>query len=88
MMQKINRQRAKRLYETGLTIYLMPCKKALNSFWIQPQPINLTHHQRTFINLVANFEYYNCAGECGKYAHFYINTIQFDTKRFKHERNQ
>ena len=79
-MIKINKTRARRLFNEGITIYLLPCNVGLSSIWVKPCPIN-NRELNEFMNIdisyfdsqVNNFEYYNCnCNELGKYSHFYI----------------
>lgn len=70
--KKINKQKARRLYEEGKTIYLLPCKVRLNNLWIVPFPINKKDGS-LFDRCVDYYEYYNCQyNETGKYSAYYI----------------
>ena len=72
---KVNKTKAKRLYDDGETVYLVPCKvfPDFNNNWIQPIKAKKSNDTDFFENFVNNFEYYNCQlNETGKYTHFYI----------------
>lgn len=72
-MVKINKQRAKKLYEAGKKIMLVPCKLMYGSPWhpecvIQRGNVGYCN----FTTLVNSFVYYNCSYETGYYPHYYI----------------
>jgi hypothetical protein len=77
---KINKTKARNLFNKGQIIYLVPCKiyPDFKGIWIKPIEISLEKvknnpiYNHTFDDLVNNFEYYNCIPELGKYTHFYI----------------
>jgi hypothetical protein len=76
---KINKNKARRLFNKGITIFLLPCNVRINNVWMIPLEIN-NKEINEFINIdityfdsiVNNFEYYNCNSELGNYTHFYI----------------
>lgn len=69
--KRINKKKARSLYNAGYTIYLTPCK-----IWpddrgpIRPCPIS--KKEGPFDDRVNAFEYYNCNHQLGYYAAFYI----------------
>lgn len=72
--KRINKKRARSLYNAGYTIYLVPCKVWPNDQgpWIRPYAI-CKKGGELFDNHVNAFEYYNCNNyELGYYAAFYI----------------
>lgn len=69
-MKKINKITAKKLFNSGKKIYLIPARASLSSVWIKPMAI--TKRSGTFNKLLNSFEYYNCHAPFGKYAWFYI----------------
>jgi hypothetical protein len=68
-MKKISKPTARKLFNSGRTIYLMPSKARMGGMWIKPMPIN--KRKGSFTKLVNSFEYYNCNAPFGKYAWFY-----------------
>ena len=74
---RISKQKARRLYDNGENIYLLPCKVSPASEWIRPYQANdYLEYQRSFDRVLASFEYYNCQyNELGKYPAFYIKEI-------------
>lgn len=74
-MLQVTKTQAKKLFEQGKTIYLHPCKMRFDNVWQSPIPISdSTWDSWDFDKYVSNFEVYNCDGERGKYAHFFIQT--------------
>lgn len=78
--KKVNKPTARKLYNNGLTIYLLPCKvsdTALTSknSWVSPVEISLfacAHSANKFDRTVNEYEYYNCNAELGYYASYYV----------------
>lgn len=68
---RINRKKAKTLYNRGISICLAPCLMNLHSMWYHPIWIN-NDSDIDFDDHVYSFEYCNCNNELGKYAAFYI----------------
>ena len=74
-VQRINKRRAKREYEAGKEIYLMPSKCALVNPWVSPCPIRKESEQwlgDTFDNRIRDYQCYNCNYEVGYYPHYYV----------------
>lgn len=69
MYTRINRRTARKLYDNGMTIYLLPSKAAIGSIWICPLPIS---GQSDFDKKVNAYQYYNCNKEVGKRVHYYV----------------
>lgn len=71
---QIARQRARRLYEQGKTIYLQSCNMRFNTMWQSACPINKERATwgETFDSVVNAFEYYNCDHERGKYPNYFV----------------
>jgi len=81
-MRKVNKTLARKMFNDGKTIYILPCKIPLNNVWVQPYIINKTIansiYNQTFEvigfdTIINNFELYNCNYESGYYATYYIN---------------
>ena len=73
---KVTRPKANRLFNEGVTLYLLPCKCSrvclTEKCGISPITIQKDLDTgRTFEKLVNSFEYYNCNREVGYYTHFY-----------------
>lgn len=77
--KRVNKPTARKMYNLGEEIYLLPCKVPMRTYpdssFIQPVKIskatsttNANHFDRT----VNEFEYYNCNAELGYYAHYYV----------------
>ena len=70
-MKKISRRVARKDYENGDTIYLLPSRIRLDNMWIQPYSINVSSGA-DFDRMVNNYKYYNCNSEAGLDVAFYI----------------
>ena len=70
-MIKINKTKARRLFNEGVKVYAVACKMRLESAWNEPCLLS----RSTFEKAVNSFEYYNCCNERGKYSHFYIEEV-------------
>lgn len=76
---RINKTKAKRVYQSGRSIMVVACKlDPFNPWWF---PGFITEPNRcdeeTFDHFVNSFEYYNCGlPECGKYAAYYIPVME------------
>ena len=70
-LKKIRKPTAKKVFEEGKSVYLLPCKMQLNNSWLQPVRIVKGLNCEDFDVAVNSFEYYNCTNETGKYTHFY-----------------
>ena len=77
--KRINKIQARKRYESGKSVFLLPCNVAPNSIWIKPIRIKDTSNEFDFMpewdlfdSKVNAFEYYNCNSELGKYASYYI----------------
>ena len=75
--KRIRKNEARRLYDDGATIYLLPCKVYPDDDhpWIKPNELK-KRDEYTIGNLfdkhIDAFEYYNCNAELGYYTAFYI----------------
>lgn len=71
---QIAKQRARRLYEQGKTIYLQSCNMRFNTMWQSACPMSKESCQwgeHTFDSLVNEYIYYNCDQERGKYPNYF-----------------
>ena len=74
-MKRITMTQARKLYNKGTKIYLMPSKAVPGSIWILPTRISMIdHNPKAFDSEVNAYRYYNCTAETGKRVHFYIET--------------
>ena len=71
---RIRKDVARRLFDQGRIIYLMPSKIVPSDSdpWIKPYPIN-NRAGENFDDIVNRYEYYNCNYELGYYTNFWIN---------------
>ena len=71
-MKKTNITKARRLFNEGVTIYLMPSKVAFANPWISPIRINNVENENTFDSIVNAYRYYNLGnGYLGGVAYWY-----------------
>lgn len=80
--RQINKPTARKLYDEGEYIYLLPCR--VNSFivfdrnykgFVQPVMIckdTSDDTENKFDRAVNAYEYYNCNSQMGYYAHYFI----------------
>lgn len=74
--ERIDKAKARRAYNNGLTVLFCPCNLRPGSFWGLDMDMNKVNQNCAgvdFEKLVNAFEYYNCTNtETGKYTAFYI----------------
>ena len=70
-MKRISMTVARRLFNKGIEIYMLPSKAVIGSIWILP--IGIHRDETSFEAHVNEYRYYNCSVETGKRVHFYIN---------------
>ena len=90
--RRITKPNARKMYNAGFNIALLPCKvsgavlnipPSFNS-GVQPVFINILtskNEENKFDRAVNEFEYYNCNAELGYYSHYYISVE--DLERYK-----
>lgn len=74
---RVSKRRARALYNAGHTITLVAAYMRPFGAWCLSVPLNISdlHYiNDTFDTLVAEYEYFNCNNECGKYAAYYVRT--------------
>lgn len=84
---RVNRTKARRLYNAGFPVYMLPCKTRLDNSWIKParmikESINyisndgfntIVARNDSFETVENAYSYYNCNyQETGKYPAYYI----------------
>lgn len=75
MMQQVQKRTARKLFQEGETIYLLPCNMRFDSVWQSPLAISNDVSRSlgyTFDQLCNNYEHYNCDSERGRYVRFYV----------------
>ena len=73
-IKQINKTQAKKVYEAGETVYLLPCFCNIDGIWMSLCPINKANAVwwgDSFESDVLSFTYYNCCAELGKYPIFF-----------------
>lgn len=76
-MIRVRKNLARKAYEAGYEVFLLPCKIELGNPYISP--IAFTYDEQgwdSFDLLVANYTWYNCNKEVGLYPHFYISELE------------
>lgn len=75
MMIKIDKRKARKLYDAGVAIFLIPNNFRVDNNWGIGSYFD-NRCGKTFDALVNEFEYYNCQSkETGKYCSFYIKKV-------------
>jgi hypothetical protein len=73
-LTRINKKRARNLFNKGVKIYLCPSNFRPIGPWFNAFDVDLSAGE-AFDTILNNFEYYNCMNrETGYFASFYINT--------------
>lgn len=74
-LKQVSRQIARKTYNNGGIVFLQSCNMRWGNMWQTPCPISLhIHADRTFDYEVADYVYYNCDRERGRYPHYFIET--------------
>lgn len=68
-LEKIRRDTARRLFEAGEKIYVLPCKVRLDNFWMEPTAI--INEGNSLNSIIAMYEYQVCNKELGRHVKFY-----------------
>lgn len=87
--KRITKPNARKMYNSGITIRLLPCKVGEsvltgvpNDFdWIKPVEISMftsTDEINKFDRAVANYTYYNCNADLGYYPHYFVSEEDFN----------
>lgn len=80
--KRINKPIARKMYNHGCHILLLPCKVNDSlvydypNQWIRPTVINIskcTECSNKFDRTINEYEYYNCNAELGYYAHYFVS---------------
>lgn len=73
--KRIDKRVARRLYNAGVTVHLLPCKVMIGSYWFSNgYAINIDRYDHhTFDQIVINYAWYNCNDwETGYYTSYFI----------------
>ena len=71
-MNKIDKARARKEYNAGRNVYLLPSKAVPGSMWIQHYMVN-NSCGKDFEAILNEFSYYNCTKETGLRVNYYID---------------
>ncbi len=74
-MQRVSKNEARKAWEKGKDIYFFPCMANTESPWINSYVSGKYYEDSqgyTFDEVCEYFEIYNCVGNLGKYAKFFI----------------
>ena len=73
---RINKSEARKLYNLGRHITVLPCKANPNSPWFSNSAVSKESTNKKFDTLVNEVTYYNCnTAELGRRPAFYVLTI-------------
>lgn len=76
-MVKIRKNKARKLFNEGHELIIIPCNCSPNGVWLKGFRICKTNLENSdFDRLINEFEYYNCNSELGRYTHYYIEGAQ------------
>ena len=76
-MVKIRKNTARKLFNEGHELTIIPCNCSPNGAWLTGFRICKTYLENSdFDRLINEFEYYNCNSELGRYTHFYIEEVR------------
>ena len=71
MIQQISINKAKSLFDRGVTIFIQSSNMPFDGMWFSALDINFEHGVE-FEALINSFRVYNCNDERGNYIHFYV----------------
>lgn len=78
--KRVNRRKAKRLFESNQTIMLCPHKMNPFGQWQVGASYNrLDDESRSFDRLAMNSTWYNCNNETGNYLAYYVKVQSYET---------
>lgn len=72
--KRISKAMARKLFNNGTPVYILPCKVKLDNAWIQPAIARKDNYYSEDFDMIINaFEFYSCQyNELGKYASYYL----------------
>ena len=74
-LQQVSRRTAKKAYDEGKMVFLLSCNMSWGYRWQHPCPISRDTSYNignSFESVVADYIYYNCDSERGKYPNYFI----------------
>ena len=73
VIYRISKLLARKKFISGISIFLLPCKLAIDNKSIPPYEINKQNTQKDFDNIVSEYEKVVCINsQLGRYAAYYI----------------
>lgn len=73
-LKKVNVTTAKKVFNAGNTVYLLPNKVKLDNAWIKPFAIDSeTSLGKSWENIINSYAYYNCNKDTGTNIAYYID---------------
>lgn len=74
MLKKIQKRTARKLFNQGKVIRILPCNVRLDNKWLQPMEIANWYSGIVwdFDWLINSYEHYQCIHELGRYCHYFI----------------
>lgn len=77
-MKQINVKTAHRLFESGKEVFLQSSNMRFESVWCNAMPLKKeTAFTDDWEYIVADFAYYNCDNERGKYIHYFVRLSDY-----------
>lgn len=79
--KRVNKATARKMYNHGCSILLLPCKVRFENEWIKPYSMSLmTNEEKSnrFDRAVRTYEHFNCNAELGYYAHYFVSEEDFN----------
>lgn len=73
-MQQISIRKARKLFDKNIAIYLQSSNMPFNGVWQSACKVQKPTYSgwHNFDNVCAEYRFYNCDNERGKYIHFYV----------------
>jgi len=72
-MKKVSKSVARKMFNAGEVVYIVPCKANPDSMWFRDSMIVISKLRTdNFDSIVDKFEYYNCNYGMGRRAAYYI----------------
>lgn len=68
--KRITKGVARKLFNKGHDVYVLPCNVRLDSIWVSP---TLIPKEYDFDKVINEYTYYNCNRELGTYCSYYIS---------------
>lgn len=79
---RVNKIKARRVYDAGNTVYLIPDMMRLVNAWQSPCPISKKDNggDREFDARVNEFSYFNCDKERGRGVKYFVSQSDYDER--------